>query len=106
MPLVLAAAALLVLAGYVRAIARCRRQVAAGKAAARRRADAARQIELARHRWDAHTARLAAALEPFLADTTAAAATSGFGDALVAEERIRAAVLSLDPPAPLEDRFS
>lgn len=95
--------ALLVLAGYARAIARCAREVRAGKAAARRRAAAARVVEQTRHRWEAHTARLAAALAPFLADSTAPAAVTGFGDALVAEEQVRTAVLSLEPPAPLED---
>lgn len=103
MTLALAAVAALVVVGYVAGFTRCAREVRAGKAAARRRADAARVIEQAAHRWDAHTARLAAALEPLLADTGPASATAGFGDALVAEERIRTALLALDPPTPLED---
>lgn len=103
MTVVLVLAALLATAGYAHAIARCRAQVAAGKARARLRADAARQIELVAHRWQAHTARLAAALDPLLTDTTAPTAVAGFGDALVAEERVRLALLALDHPRPVED---
>jgi hypothetical protein len=104
---VLVLAALLALAGWSRAVARCVREVRAGKAAARLRADAARQVELVRHRWDAHTDRLAAALEPLLEhlDSPAVAAVSGFGDAIVAEERVRTALASLTPPAHQEDPY-
>jgi len=85
-----------------RAVARCRASIAAGKARARRRADIALQVEAVRHPWERDTDRLAAAVAPLLdpldpLGRTAAGATVGFGDSLVAEERMRLALTSLRP---------
>lgn len=68
------------------AVARCHEQMAGLRAAARRRAALARVIENHRHAWAAGTTRMAAILE--VAEHTPAA---GFGDLLVAEERLRVA---------------
>lgn len=90
----LAVAALAVVLGYARAIGRCRVTVREGKAAARARAAAALQADRASQAWDADTARLHAVLDPLLTDPAPA---TGFGDALVAEERLRVALASLQP---------
>lgn len=102
----LVAAGLLALLGYARAVRRCRRRIQEGRAAARRRADVAAVFDRAAQRWDADTARLAAALEPLLGhlDEPVVSATAGFGDSIVAEERLREAFRSIDPtPAPAEE---
>lgn len=93
------------LLGYARAVRRCRHTVRQGKAAARRRAEVAVVFDRAGQRWDADTDRLATALSPLLEETAviAAASTAGFGDSIVAEERLREAFRSIDPPPSAEE---
>lgn len=103
----LVVAGLLALLGFARAVRRCRARIQEGRAAARRRADVAAVFDRAAARWDADTARLAAALEPLLEDGAAAATASatGFGDSIVAEERLREAFRSIDPPPALAEEI-
>jgi hypothetical protein len=99
----------LALLGYSAAAGRCADDIDVLRRRARTRARAARQVELARYSWEAGTARIAAALAPLLDrhDGAVTAAASGFGDALVFEERLSVALRAADPvPADLgpEDR--
>lgn len=106
MTVLLVLAALAAVVGIALAARRCCREIRAARARARRRADAALILDRAGAAWDAHTGRLATALAPVLDPNTPAAlsATTGFGDALVAEERLRTALASLHP-RPVEESF-
>jgi len=73
---------------WVRAGLRCYRQVTTARTRAARAAHAARVVELARYRWDAGTRALEAGLRPLL-DVQG---VHGFGDGLVAQEHLRAAL--------------
>jgi len=79
----LAAAVALLL--WARAALRCHREVSGMRTRARTRAQALRLVEQARYRWDAGTAAMAAGLAPL----QHMAGTTGFGDQLIAEERLR-----------------
>lgn len=81
------------------AVGRCRAEVAALRAAARRRAEVALVVERHRIEWDADTALLATALDPLLSVPDAARPVGGFGDAVVLAERVATAMRTIAPPA-------
>lgn len=105
MTVLLVLGGLAALVGLAHGLRRCSRLIQEGKTQARRRADAARAIEVPRLAYERDTIRLEAALAP-LFDPAITGSTAGFGDALVAEERLRTAFRSIAPqPDLVEETF-